>query len=181
MPSMEIPGNASARWFPLRVQRSVTLRAAPDMVFAFLDVHENITGHMDRPTWAMLGGYMRTTLDAFAGKQIGSVIEVSGKVLGMSISLVEEVVRRVPPLSKQWQTVGVPQLLVIGGYRMGFDVEPVSEGCRVTVFIDYELPRAQPQALLGRLLGPAYARWCVNRVIDTVTHSFAGTEARRDS
>jgi Polyketide cyclase / dehydrase and lipid transport len=174
---MATTGDTAPFPFPLHAQGSAVVRATPESAFAFLDTHENIAAHMNRPSWAMLGGTMTTSLDEFAGKRVGSVINIRGKVLGIPISLAEKIVQRVPPRCKRWETIGTPQLIVIGAYRMGFDLEPASKGCRVTVSIDYELPRAQPGRLLGRLLGPAYARWCVERVIQAVAHAFGGTKA----
>lgn len=158
--------------FPHRTQRAVTLGARPDEVFAFLDIHDNIAGHMDRPSWAMLGGTMTAKADSLAGKQVGSLITIRGQVLGMTMSLAEQIVQRVPPRSKYWETIGTPRLLIIGGYRMGFDLEPLGDGTRAVVFIEYSLPSAPPLSWLGRLLGPAYARWCVKRVIETAASAF---------
>ncbi len=169
----ETPG----RRYPRHGASSATVRAAAESVFAFLDTHENIAAHMNRPNWAMLGGTMTTSLDNAVGKEIGSVINIQGKVLGVPISLAEVVIQRVPPRCKRWETTGTPQLIVIGSYRMGFEIEPAAAGCRVTASIDYEFPRTLLGKLLGRFVGPAYARWCVNRIVEAVARHFAGTEA----
>ncbi len=165
------------RQFPRQEVSSVTVRASADAVFAFLDTHDNIAAHMNRPSWAMLGGTMTTSLDNAVGKEIGSVINVQGQVLGVPISLAEIVVEREPPRCKRWETVGTPRLIVIGSYRMGFEIEPAATGCRVTASIDYEFPRTLPGKLVGRLVGPSYARWCVNRIVEAVAKHFVGTEA----
>ena len=162
----------TGRPFPWHTESSVVVRVAPEVVFAFLDAHENIAAHMDRPNWAMLGGTMTSSIDKLAGKETGSAIRIAGKVLGISILLVEKIVERVPPRRKRWETIGTPRLIVMGGYRMGFDIERVYGGCRVTVAIDYEVPEGLWGSLLGRLFAPAYARWCVQRIVDTVAHEF---------
>ena len=149
------------------------MRAVPEVVFAFLDAYENIAAHMDRPNWAMLDGTMTSSVDKLAGKETGSVIRIAGKVLGVSISLAEKVVERVPPRCKHWETIGTPRLIVMGAYRMGFDIEPASDGCRVTVAIDYDVPEGLWASLLGRLFAPAYTRWCVERIVEAVTHEFS--------
>lgn len=156
------PGRAFSR----HEESSATIRAAPESVFAFLDTHENIAAHMNRPNWAMLGGSMTTAIDNLAGKAVGSVIRIEGKVLGISLSLAEKIVRHEPPRLKSWETIGIPRLIVIGGYSMGFYIIPAGDGCLVTVYIDYEFPLNRPGQWLGRLLGPAYARWCINRIIE---------------
>lgn len=152
------------------------MRAPPESVFKFLDVHENITMHMEQPSWATLGATMTTTLDDLRGQAVGSVIKIAGAVAGIPLVASERVVRREPPFCKRWETIGVPQLIVIGGYSMGFEIEPAGADCRVTVSIDYALPRAPFGALLGRLLGATYARWCVSRVIEAVSKAYARGE-----
>lgn len=67
-----------------------------------------------------------------------------------------------------WQTTGEPRLLVIGRYRMGFEVQPCGVGSRVGLWIDYELPRVGVAHWLGRLLGRFYARWCTSRMLDAL-------------
>jgi hypothetical protein len=42
---------------------------------------------------------------------------------------------------------------------MGFNIAPEGKGSRLTMFIDYDEP-PEPWTLLGRVLGPVYARWC---------------------
>jgi hypothetical protein len=81
-----------------------------------------------------------------------------------------------PPRRKVWETVGTPRLLVIGPYRMGFEVSPEgAAGSRLRVFIDYALPTGAPARWLGRALGGAYARWCTHRMVrDAVSHFGAG-------
>ena len=152
------------------------LRAPPESVFEFLDVHENITMHMEQPSWATLGAMMTTTLDDLRGQAVGSVIKIAGAVAGIRLVASERVVRREPPFCKRWETIGVPRLILIGGYGMGFEIEPAGAVCRVTVSIDYALARTPFGALLGRLLGATYARWCVSRVIEAVSTAFARVE-----
>jgi hypothetical protein len=54
---------------------------------------------------------------------------------------------------------------------MGFEIAPLGEGSRLTVFIDYDLPESPGTRWLGHLLGASYARWCVERMVsDAVAH-----------
>lgn len=150
------------------------MHAPPESVFEFLDVHENITMHMEQRSWDTFGATMTTTLDDLRGQAVGSVIKIEGSVAGIPLTVSERVVGRERPYYKRWETVGVPRLIVIGGYRMGFEIEPIGDDSRVTVFIEFDLPGTKPGALLGRALAPVYAKWCVDRVIDTAISAFAG-------
>jgi hypothetical protein len=147
------------------------LAASPGEVFAYVDDPAHLAGHMARRSWAMAGGRMELGLDAGAGRQVGSHIRLAGRVLGLELSVDEKVVERAPPHRKAWETVGSPKLLVIGAYRMGFEVAAQANASLLRVFIDYALPDALPGRWLGRAFGRAYARWCTERMVsDAVRH-----------
>ena len=61
-------------------------------------------------------------------------------------------------LMPEWRSAPIPLYIVYAANR--------HLSARVRVFVDYDLPRT----VLGRLLGPfgahAYARWCVNRMLE---------------
>ena len=84
---------------------------------------------------------------------------------------------RDPSLRKAWETVDA-QLLVIGQYRLGFDLEPRGGACRLRVFIDYDWPRGPLAGLAARLLAKSYARWCTQRMIDDAAEHFAVVDSR---
>lgn len=60
---------------------------------------------------------------------------------------------RDPPLAKRWETVGEPRLLVIGPYRMSFDLMRVNTTAQLRVAIDYGLSTSGIPRLLCRLFG----------------------------
>ncbi len=157
------PGCETVYSFSKDAETSVP--APPEGVFAVLDDPLRLGRHMAKPSAMMLGGSMRYGLGPDQGRAVGSVIRMDGSVLGVSLSIVERVVERVPPRRKVWETVEEPRLLLFGRYRLGFDVLPEGAGSRVRAFIDYDLP----QAALGRALGSfgahAYARWCLERIM----------------
>jgi hypothetical protein len=110
---------------------------------------------------------------------VGSHIGMSGRVLGVELSLDEVVTEREPPTRKVWETVGAPRLLVIGAYRMGCVVTPSGSGSLLRVFIDYALPASWPARWLGRVFGRSYAHWCTQRMVDDAVRQFAsGAEPR---
>lgn len=84
----------------------------------------------------------------------------------------EVVTVREPPAHKAWRTVGQLNLLVVGGYEMGFDLMPEGSGSRLTVWIDYKLPARG----FGRwlpFLGRMYARWCIEQMTTDARDAFA--------
>ena len=157
--------DADAR-FPLHDRSEVLLAADAARLFAHLDDHRRLSSHMEKRSLMTAGASMRIETDDSNGQAVGSVIRMTGRVLGMQLSLAEIVPAYEPPQRKAWETVGEPQLLVIGGYRMGFEINPVPDGSRLVVFIDYRLPAKGLSLLLGRVLGGAYAAWCTRRMAE---------------
>jgi Polyketide cyclase / dehydrase and lipid transport len=152
-------------------ETSAMVRAPMDRVFAHVDDHTRLTSHMSESSWMMGGGSMQVELDAARGQKIGSWIRLSGKILGVTLAVEEIVTERTPPRRKVWETTGMPRLLVIGRYRMGFEIVPLEAGSHVTVFIDYALPEQAVTGWLGYFLGGYYARWCTQQMVaDAVRH-----------
>jgi hypothetical protein len=147
--------------------------ASAERVFNQLDDQTRLSEHMETRSWRMGWGKMDTVLDAQRGRAVGSYIVLRGRVFGMRLSLDEVVTIREPPLKKTWETVGEPQLRVIGSYRMGFDVTPDGTSVRLRVAIDYELPKHGMSRLLGRLFGRSYAQWCTRQMVQDAQHAFA--------
>jgi hypothetical protein len=167
------------------VQRSRVMRALPHHyefealihasaaeVFEHADDHARLSAHMNKSSWTMGGGRMAIESDEHRGRAVGSRIRIEGRVLGLRLSVEEAVTERNPPFRKVWETVGRPRLLVIGHYRMGFDVTPRDEGCLFRVFIDYALPDDLPARWFARLLSSYYARWCARRMVDDAIANF---------
>jgi hypothetical protein len=91
----------------------------------------------------------------------------------MELTVEEIVTERTPPYRKVWETTGSPKLVVMGQYRMGFEITPEGPGSRLRVFIDYALPERAPTRWLGYLFGSYYAGWCTPRMIDDAVQYFA--------
>jgi hypothetical protein len=142
-------------------------------LFAELDDHDRLAAHMMRSSAMMAGSAMRFRYDERAGRAIGSKISMSGRMLGLELSVEEVVIEREPPFRKSWETVGEPRLLVIGGYHMGFEIAPEAEHSRLRLFIDYD-DAPPPWRWLGRLIAPAYARWCVESMANGAVAAFVG-------
>lgn len=110
--------------------------------------------------------------DASEGRAVGAIIRLRGQVLGIPLSVEETVTERNPPVRKVWETTGTPNLLVIGQYRMGYEITPKGKASLLRVFIDYALPDGSFSGLLGGLFGNAYARWCTRRIAGDAAKHF---------
>lgn len=152
-------------------EASSVVPAGMDEVFAYLDDHRSLAGHMGSGSSPMMGGgEMSLELDAGGGREIGSHIRMAGTAFGLKLLVDEVVVERTPPRSKAWQTAE-QHLLVIGDYAMGFRIDPHPDGCALTVWIGYNRP--ERNRILGVLGGRIYARWCVRQMRDAAVTRFS--------
>jgi hypothetical protein len=163
--------------YPLHHRSEVDVDADAHSVFAHLDDHRRLAGHMEKPSLMMAGATMRVETDALQGQAVGSLIRVTGRVLGVNLAVEEMVIERIPPMRKTWETRGEPRLLVIGSYRMGFTISPQGDRSRLVVFIDYQLPPRGFARALALLFGRAYAAWCTRRMAIDAVAAFAGVTA----
>jgi len=161
--------------FSRHAESSALVSASPERVFALIDDHERLSSHMSRSSWRMGGGRMETVLDEHPGQGVGSHIRVRGRVFGLELSVDEVVMEREPPTRKVWETVGAPRLVVIGPYRMGFEVTPREGGSLLRVFIEYALPSGWLERWLGRMFGGYYARWCTRSMVIDAVRRFASS------
>lgn len=154
----------------------VEITASPKDVFAFIDDHAKLSAHMNKRSWMMAGGRMSVETDAQNGQAVGSKIRMSGSMLGLTLGLEEVVTERVPPWRKAWETIGAPQLVVVGSYQMGVHIKPSEKGCQLQVIIDYALPASWVGRWLGKALGRSYARWCTEKMANDTRRHFASNE-----
>ena len=156
----------------LQYESTGYVQSPMDQVFAHIDDHTRLTSHMGEASWRTGGGRLETQIDQGRGQKVSSRIRLSGRVCGVDLSVEEIVVERDPPRRKVWETTGAPQRLVIGHYRMGFDLSAYESGSLLGVFIDYALPARAPARWLGRLFGPYYARWRTRQMVDDAVKHF---------
>ena len=152
------------RMFPFHFEARAVVHAAADALFARLDDPNLLSAHMSQSSLMMGGSRMTIELDAAKGRAIGAGIRMSGRFLGIPLSLEETVTERAPPRRKVWETTSTPKLVVIGHYRMGYDIVAHGASSELRVFIDYALPKEPGGRWLGRVFGPLYARWCTQRM-----------------
>lgn len=152
---------ASSRIYNSHLEAVVHLYTDAQTAFNYLDDHERLAAHMTSSSSMMAGGSMAFAFDEARGRMVGSIISMTGNVFGIALAAQEQITERAPPLRKAWETTGTPHLLVIGKYRMGFELIPANDGFELRVFIDYSLPTGFAR-LLGLFAGRGYARWCVN-------------------
>src|SRR5437868_3402211 len=66
---------------------SVAVAAAAEDVFAYVDDQMRLSSHMRQSSWKMGAGKMTIELDAGGGKQVGSLMRLSGRAFGLTLSV----------------------------------------------------------------------------------------------
>jgi hypothetical protein len=157
---------------PFHFESNIDVNAAADDIFSLLDDHSRLSAHMTKRSWMMAGSVMMLEFDKSNGRAVGAFIRLTGRVLGVPLSVEEVVTERNPPQRKVWNTIGKPQLVVIGAYRMGYEITAKSPSSHLRVFIDYALPDGPISYWFGRVFGSFYARWCTRRMVNDAAARF---------
>jgi uncharacterized membrane protein len=165
-----------AHRFPLHSESSVVLNAPVEAAFSYLDDFRKLSSHMEQSSGMMMGSRMTIEMDERAGRVVGARVRMRGTVMGLRLDLEEVVTEREPPFRKAWETIEA-RLLVIGQYRLGFELSPQGDASKLRVFIDYSLPQKPPARWLGQLFSGAYARWCTNRMARDASRYFIARPA----
>jgi len=141
------------------------LQTTMNDAFRLLDDPTRLSTHLTSRSWKLGWGRMTTIVDEQWGRVVSSHVVRRGRAFGMLLFLDEVVTEREMPRRKVWETVGEPRLIVIGPYRMGFEIAPSDSGVLLHVSIDYDLPSHGISRLLGYLLGRVYAKWCTREML----------------
>jgi hypothetical protein len=146
------------------MDRSVVIAAPAERVFAYVDDIRNMARHMsEERSMAMMGSRLTLEIVTPEVTGIGATYRYFGRMMGLTLDFSETVTRYVPGREKGLRTIGDPRLLIIGGYEMGVNVQPLTEvSCRLTITFGYDLPRAGLWRIVGWALAPWYGRWCLD-------------------
>lgn len=152
-------------------EASVFIPAPMQDVFAYVDDHSNYYSHVIKFS-RLAGGRMALQMDEGRGQSVGSRIRLVGEVLGKSLSLEEVITRRDPPHLKTWETVGIPNFLIVGQYQYNVQIEPQSHGSMLCVSFYSDPPREG--GWLRRLFSRVYTKLCAREMIGVTRDHFVG-------
>lgn len=157
-------------------EESIFIPAPVQAVFDYADNHANYYSHVIKFA-RIAGGRMDLQMDERNGQSVGSHIRLSGKVLGKSLSLEEVVTRREPPHTKTWETVGIPNFLIVGQYQYNVQIEPQANGSRLSVSFDFSPPQAS--GWLRLWFSRVYSRLCAREMVKVARDYFYAASPKR--
>ena len=149
------------------ITETVEILAPTEHVFGYVDDMRNVGWHMtERSSAAMLGSRLKLEILSEQATGPGATYRYSGTMMGLTLDFSESVTKYVPNREKVWRTIGTPRLLIIDSYEMRIVVEPISRAAsRLTIAIDYQLPRSPFWRVLGAVLAGPYSRWCLRQMV----------------
>lgn len=147
------------------LKKKIQIRAPVEKVFAFMDDLAKTGMHMSERSMMMMGSKLKLEHTSGPEKGEGAVFRWSGKVAGLPVDFTEAVFRWKENEEKIWETVGSPQMIILGWYRMRLSTKPGGEGTSVSLEIEYAPPKGFFYRLLYLGLAGWYANWCLSKML----------------
>ena len=162
----------SAGSFTHSYSSKVLLNTDTKTAFEYLDEPKKLSARMGRSSMMMAGSKMDMILDEKQGRDLGSVIKMTGKMMGLDLFLQEKIVDRKPFEKKYWEAFGTQRLVILDQYRMGFSLKELGKQTELTVSIQYRLPSKGISRIIGKMLAGFYAKWCTEQMTKDAERAF---------
>ncbi len=100
--------------------------------------------HMSERSMMMMGSKLKIEHLPSPEKGVGAIFRRSGKMMGLPIDFTETVTLWKENKEKVWETIGLPEMIILGCYRMRLPTEPVASDKNesilfISLFIDIRL------------------------------------------
>ncbi len=147
------------------LKKEVLIRAPCEKVFAFMDDLAKTGMHMSGRSMMMMGSKLKIEQLPGPEKGVGATFRWKGKVLGLPIDFTETVTHWKENEEKVWETIGSPQMIILGWYRMRLTTEPNENGTLASLEIQYMPPKGFFYNLLSAVSARRYADWCLSKML----------------
>lgn len=147
------------------LKKEIIINAPVEKVFRFMDDLAKTGMHMSERSMMMMGKKLKIEHLPSPEKGVGAIFRWTGKMMGLSIDFTETVTLWKENEEKVWETIGSPQMIILGWYRMRLTTEPSEKGTRVSLEIQYTLPIVFFYKLLSLVFARWYADWCLGSML----------------
>lgn len=148
------------------LQKEITIRAPVKSVFRYMDDLSKTGMHMSENSMMMMGSKLKLEHVSGPEKGMGATFRWKGKTMGFPLDFTVRVTKWAENEEKVWETVGNPQLVILGWYLMRLRTVADGEGTRVSLEIRYRRPERLFYKLLSVLFARVYAEWCLSRMLN---------------
>src|SRR5687768_14693867 len=147
--------------------KGVIIHSSPEIVFDYMDNLSNTGMHMMENSGMMMGSKLQLEQLSDHAKGLNAKFRWSGKMMGITMDFTTVVTEWVFGKEKTWETIGNSKMIILKWYKMRLSLEPRLNGhaTEAKLNIDYTLPDNIFLKILGIILSPWYANWCLNNML----------------
>lgn len=148
------------------IQKIKSYKAVPEQVFSCID-DLGVTGmHMTQSSMPMMGGKMDVQFLTPHKTGLHTKYRWTGKVLWWELDFTVEVTKWINSKEKTWETIGLAKMIIYSWFRMNLKVEQGLNESIAYLSISYNKPKGIFNRILCVLLGPWYAKWCLDNMLN---------------
>lgn len=145
--------------------KTLIIQSSPENVFTYMDNIGNTGMHMTKSSAPMMGSKLELKQLSENATGLNSTYQWYGKMMGLTMDFTVVVTQWTQDKEKIWETVGEAKMIILSWYKMKLLLTPVKDTTQVELSIDYEIPKTLFFRILGFLLAPLYANWCLNNML----------------
>lgn len=154
--------------------KQILIHSTPEKVFRQMDDFSKTGMHMSESSMMMMGSKLKLEQLSSQPTGIGAKYRWYGTMMGMTIDLSEIVTKWKPPQSKEWETVGDAQIIIMSWYRMWFEITEAKEGTVAKLSISYLPPKQWYYKILSFFFVTWYCNWCLNNMLQDTKKCIEG-------
>ncbi len=122
--------------------------------------------HMTESSMMMMGSKLKLERISANATGVDAQYHWTGRIMGMNMNFTETVTKWQPPRLKEWETVGVAEIIIMSWYRMCFEISPSEKGALAKLSISYLPPRQWFYKILSFFFARWYCNWCLNNMLN---------------
>jgi hypothetical protein len=154
------------------LKKEIFINASVSQVFQFMDDLAKTGMHMSERSMMMMGSKLKIEHLPSPEKGMGAIFRWSGKMMGLPIDFTETVTIWKENEEKVWETIGSPQMIILGWYQMRLTTEPSEKGTLASMEIQYTPPKGFFYKLLSAVFARWYADWCLGKMLGDTKNKF---------
>jgi hypothetical protein len=158
------------------IQKIKSYNAASEKVFACIDDLGVAGMHMTKSSMPMMGGKMDVEFLTAYKSGLHTRYRWTGKVLWWELDFTVEVTKWIKGKEKTWETIGPAKMIIYSWFQMNLKVEQGLHESIAYLSISYNKPKGIFNRILCVLVGPWYAKWCLDNMLNDTEKEIASEQ-----